>query len=221
MQSIIEASNSETLHNNNNKGINVCTDAIPDVDVSDLVNLSTDAVHNNACDNPSLHEDLFQDSTRNEMLTHYNRIVIGCFKDFFQSINTNNLADVLLALKELNFLLASRAPELAAHHSMVLELYPISAEEVPELVRAHLHCNAAYNPEHSIRGRPCHRCNQYHWYNRQSSPLPRYNQQSPRSDTCFILIEITVIPIIILIVSVIHLDLLEIPLIQVIIRKIL
>ena len=97
------------------------------------------------------------------MLTHYNRIVIGCFKDFFQSVNTNNLAEVLQALKELNFMLANRTPELAAHYNMVLELHQISAE-VPDPVKAHLHCNTAYNPEHSIRGIPCSRGNQYHQY---------------------------------------------------------
>ena len=94
-QSIIEVSNSETLCNNGNKGINVSTDTISEVDVSDLVDLSSDAVHHDAHDNPSLCNDLFQNSIRNEMLSHYNRIVIGCFKDFFQSIDTNNLAEVL------------------------------------------------------------------------------------------------------------------------------
>ena len=43
----------------------------------------------------------------------------------------------------------------------------------------------AYNPEQSIRGRPCSRGNQYHPYNRKSSPLPRYNQQAHRSDSHF------------------------------------
>ena len=119
------------------------------------------------------------------MLTHYNRIVIGCFKDFFQSIDTNNLAEVLQALKELNFILANRAPELAAHYNMALELCQISAEEVPKLVKAHLHCNVAYNLEHSIRGRPHSRGNEYHWYNWQPSPLLRYNQQSQTSDAHF------------------------------------
>ena len=83
VQSIIKASNSEALHNNGNKGINVSTDTIAKVDVSDLVDLSSDAVHHDVCDNPSLHNDLFLDSIRNKMLTHYNRIVIGCFKEFF------------------------------------------------------------------------------------------------------------------------------------------
>ena len=164
-QSIIKASNSETLSNNGNKGINVSTDTIPEVDVSDLVDLSSDAVHHDACNDPSLHKDLFQNSVRNEMLTHYHSIVIGCFKDFFQSINTNNLAEVLQELKELNFMLANKALELAAHYNIVLELHQISAEEVPNLVKAHLYCNAAYNPEHSIRGRAHSRGNQYHWYN--------------------------------------------------------
>ena len=192
MQSVIEASNSEALNNNGYKGLNVSTNTIAKVDVSDLVDLSSNAVNHDACDNPSLHENLFQDSVRNEMLTHYNRIVIGCFKEFFQSINTNNLAEVLQALKELNFVLANRAPELAAYYNMALELHRISAEEVPDLVRAHLLCNTAYNPEHSIRGRLHSRGNQYHRYSQQSSPLPRYNQQSYRSDTHFHSIEIMV-----------------------------
>ena len=98
------------------------------------------------------------------MLTHYNRIVIGSFKEFFQSINTSNLAEVLQVLKDLNFMLANRAPELALYYNMALEPQQITAEEVSDLVRAHLNCNTAYNPEHSIRGRPCSRSNQHHWY---------------------------------------------------------
>ena len=39
--------------------------------------------------------------THNEMLSHYNCIFIGCFKDIFQSVDTNNLSAVLQALKEL------------------------------------------------------------------------------------------------------------------------
>ena len=163
VQSIIKASNSEILSNNGNIGINVSTDTIPEVDVSGLVDLSSDAVHHNSHDNPSLHRDLFQNSVRNEMLTHYNRTVIGCFKDFFQSVNTNNLAEVLRVLKDLNFVLANRAPELAAHYNITLELQQISAEEVSKLAKAHLFCNAAYHPEHSVRGRPHSRGNQYHW----------------------------------------------------------
>ena len=86
-QSITEAF--EIIHNTNgNKGINLITDTIQEVDVSDLADLSMDAGHHDAHDT-SLHEDLFQNSAQNEMLTHYNRIVIGSFKDFFSpSIQT-------------------------------------------------------------------------------------------------------------------------------------
>ena len=183
VQFVIEASNTEAFNNNGKKDLNVSTDTIANVDTPDLADMSSDAVHHEMHNNPSLHKNLFQDSVRNEMLTHYNRFVIGSFKEFFQSINTNNLAEVLQALKELNFMLANRAPELASHYNMALELHQITAEEVSDLVRAHLHCNTAYNPEHSIRGTPCFRGNQNHQYSWQSSPLLRYNQQSERSDT--------------------------------------
>ena len=188
-QSATEASNIEPIcTTNSSKGMNLSTstDIIWEVDASDLANLSADiSIHHNACETPSLHGDLFQNSTDNEMLTHYNRVVIGCFKDFFQSVNTNNLAEVLKSLKELNFMLANRALELAAHYNMTLEPHQNSAEEVPDLVKAHLYHATAYNPKQSIRGRPHSRGNQYHWYNRQSSPLPRYNQQEQRSDASF------------------------------------
>ena len=165
MQTIIEASNTEAFNNNSKAALNVRTDTIADVDISDLAYPSPNAVHHETHDSLSQHENLFQNSVRNEMLTHYNRIVIGSFKEFFQSINTNNLAEVLQALKELNFVLANRAPELASHYNMPLEPQQITAEEVPDLVRTHLTCNTAYNPEHSIRGRPHSRGNQHHRYN--------------------------------------------------------
>ena len=125
--------------------------------------LSSNAVHHKSHHNPSPHKNLFPDSVRNEMLMHYNRIVIGSFKEFFQSVNTKNLAEVLQALRELNFILANRAAELALHYNMELEPQQITAE-VPNLVRAHLNCNTAYNPEHSVRERPCSRGNQHHQY---------------------------------------------------------
>ena len=59
--------------------------------------------------------------THNEMLGHYNQIVIGCFKDIFQMVDTNNLSAVLQVLKELNFILANRAPEFSAHYCFPLE----------------------------------------------------------------------------------------------------
>ena len=87
-QSATEASTIETICTaNSNKVMNLSTsmDTIPKVGVSDLANLSADiSIHHDAHDTPSLHGDLFQYSTQNEMLTHYNRVVIGCFKDFFQ-----------------------------------------------------------------------------------------------------------------------------------------
>ena len=165
VQTIIEKYNTEAFNYNGNIDLNVSTDTIADVDVTDLDYLSPNAVHHETHHNPSPHENLFPDTVRNEMLMHYNRIVIGSFKEFFQSVNTNNLAEVLQALKELNFVLANKAPELALHYNMELEPQQITAEEVPDLVRDHLNCNTAYNPEHSIRGRPRSRGNQHHPYN--------------------------------------------------------
>ena len=147
------------------------------------MDISPDPVYHECHDNMSQQENMFQDSIRNEMLTQYNRIVIGSFKEFFQHVNTNNLAEVLQALKELNFVLANRAPELALHYNMPLEPWQITAEEVPNLVKAYLNCTTAYNPEHSIRGRPHSRGNQHHQHSWQSSPLLRYNQHSERSET--------------------------------------
>ena len=72
--------------------------------------------------------------THNKMLNHYNHIVAGCFKEIFQGVDTNNLPTVLQALKELNFILADRVPELSAHYGFPLEPQQISAEEVPDYV---------------------------------------------------------------------------------------
>ena len=48
-QSITKASNFKTIHNTNgNKGMNLSTDTIQEVDVSDLVDLSMDIGHHNA-----------------------------------------------------------------------------------------------------------------------------------------------------------------------------
>ena len=68
----------------------------------------------------------------NKMLNHYNHIVVGCFKDIFQTVDTNNLPAVLQALKELNFILANKAPELSAHYGFPLEPQQ-SSIEVPDL----------------------------------------------------------------------------------------
>ena len=118
------------------------------------------------------------------MLTQYNRIVTGSFKEFFQSVDMNNLSEVLQALKELNFMLGNRVPELACYYNMPLEPCQITTEEVPDLVRAHLHHSSAYNQEHNVRGRPHVRGNPYHRYAWQLSPLPRYQGHYERSDNC-------------------------------------
>ena len=114
IQPIMETSSSEVLTSNNSKNLNVSTDTIPKADASNFADVNTNVEHSNACDNKSPHETLYEDSVRNTMLTQYNQIVIGCFKEFFQSVNMNNLSEVLQALKELNFVLANRAQELHA-----------------------------------------------------------------------------------------------------------
>ena len=133
VQPIIEASNTEAS-NNGNKDLNISTNTTANVDISDVEDISSDAVHHEMCDNQFLHKNLFQDIVRNEMLTLYNRILIGPFKEFFQSVSTNNLAEVLQALKEVNFMLTNRAPELTAPYNMPLEPCQITDEEVPNLV---------------------------------------------------------------------------------------
>ena len=122
--------------------------------------------------------------TCKEMMSHYNHILIGCFKDIFQTVDTNNLSAVLQALKELNFILniilANRAPELSAHYSIPPEPQQVSAEEVPDFVSAYLNRPTANISEHSGRGRPRTRGNQHYRHTRQSSPVLRYNQQTSR-----------------------------------------
>ena len=158
-QMIIEATNTDIKVE-----LNVSSDTTTDVDMSDFEHLHTGKVPPKLHHNPSPHENLFSGTVRNELLTQYNCIAIGSFKEFFQHIDMNNLAEVLKALRELNFVLANRAPELASYYNMELEPRQITAEEVPNLVRAHLSQNTAYNAEYSTRGRPRSRGNQHHWY---------------------------------------------------------
>ena len=120
--------------------------------------------------------------THNEMFSHYSRIVVGCFKEIFQTVDTNNLTAVLQGLKELNFILANRAPELSAHYGFPLEPQQISADEVPDFISAYLHRPTANPVQHSNRGRPRTRGNQQYRPSRQSLPVPRYNRQTNRSD---------------------------------------
>ena len=116
------------------------------------------------------------------MLSHYNHIVIGYFKDIFQTVNTNNLPALLQALKELNFILANEAPELSAHYVFPLEPWQVSAKEVSDFISVYLHRFSTNSVEHSSRGRPRTRGNQEHRPSRQPLPVPRYNRQTNRSD---------------------------------------
>ena len=109
-------------------------------------------------------------SAHNEMLNHYNHIVVGCFKEIFQGMDTSNLPAVLQAL-----ILANRAPELSAHYGFPLEPQKISTEEVPDFISAYLNRPTANPPEHSSRGRPRTRGNHQYRPPRQSLPVSRYN----------------------------------------------
>ena len=103
------------------------------------------------------------------MLSNYYCILIGCFKDIFPSVDTNNLAAVLEALKELIFMLANRAPELSAHYGIPLEPQQVSAEEIPDFVTAYLNRPTANTTKHSSRGRLKTKGNQHYRYTRQST----------------------------------------------------
>ena len=158
-QTAIEATNTDSKVE-----LNVSSDTIADMDIFDFEHLSAGKVHPETHHNPSPYENLHSGTVRNEMLTQYNCIVIGSFKEFFQHINTNNLAIVLKALREL-----------ASYYNMELEPRQITAEEVLNLDRDHLNQNTAYNAKYSTRGRPCSRGNQHHWYSQQSLLIPEYN----------------------------------------------
>ena len=120
---------------------------------------------------------LRMDCAHHEMLSHYNCIVVGSFKEIFQAVDTNNLQAVSEALKELNFILASKAPELSAHYGFPLEPHQISPEEVPDFVSAYLSRPTTYPADHSNRGRPQTRGNHQHRPSRQSSLVLRSNNE--------------------------------------------
>ena len=124
----------------------------------------------------------------NKKLNHYNCIVAGCFKEIFQGVDTNNLPTVLQALKELNLILANRAPKLSVHYGFPLEPWQNSAEEVPDFISTYLNRPTVNPPKHSSRERPRTRGNHQYRPSRQLSPVPRYNyndknRQTNRSDT--------------------------------------
>ena len=124
-QTAAKASTIEMIHTiSSGKGTELGNnvDTTSEGNASDLANFCTDeSAHHTMHDAVLYQENMFPDCTRNKMLSHYNRIVIGCFKDIFQSVDTNNLATALQALKGLNFMLANRALEIAAHYNMPLE----------------------------------------------------------------------------------------------------
>ena len=185
-QAVTEASTIEsinTIHSAKGLEWGNHVDTISEDNTSDLANFCTNEIIHYDIHDAGLFitGNMFPDHACNKMLSHCN-IVIGCFKDIFQSVDMYKLSEVLQALKKLNFVLANRAPELAAHYGMPLEPQLVSAEEVPDLINAHLNRPTAYNMQHGSRGIPCLRGNQHNRYNRQSSPLPRYNQQTSRSD---------------------------------------
>ena len=124
-QTAAEASTIKTIHTiSSGKGteLGYNVDTASEGNASDLANFCTDKSAHHAMHDAVLYqENMFPDCTRNEMFSHYNRIVIGCLKDIFQLVNINNLAAVLQVLEELNFVLANRVPELAAHYNMPLE----------------------------------------------------------------------------------------------------
>ena len=133
---------------------------------------------------PMLADTILQTNhTHNEMLSHYNHIVIGSFKDIVQTVDTNNLLAVLQSLKELNFILANRAPELSALYGFPLEPWQVPAEEIPDVVHAYLNRPTANATEHSSGGRPRTRDTQLYRPSRQSLPVPRYNSHANRSDS--------------------------------------
>ena len=113
-----------TIHSGKSSEINNLIDTASKDNTSDLANFCTNkSIHHDTHD-PGFFptENIFPKHACNEMLHHYNHILIGCFKDIFQSVDTNNLAAVLQTLKELNFVVANRAPELAAHYGIPLKL---------------------------------------------------------------------------------------------------
>ena len=90
----------------------------------------------------------------NEMLNHSNHIAVGSFKVIFQGVDTNNLQAVLQALKELNFILANKAPKLSAYYGFPSEPHATNpAEEVPDFVSEYLSRPATHPADHSNRGR--------------------------------------------------------------------
>ena len=131
-QAASEASTIEminTVHSGKSLEIGNHVNTASEDNASDLTNFCTnETVHHDMHDvGFSSTKNIFPNHMHNKMLSHYNCILIGCSKDIFQSVDTKNFATVLQVLKELNFMLANRAPDLAAHYGMLLEPCQVSA----------------------------------------------------------------------------------------------
>ena len=103
-QTTPEASTTETIntiHSGKSLEISNHVDTASEDNASDIADLyANDIVHHDMHDLgffPT--KNIFPNCTCHEMVSHYNCILIGCFKDIFQSVDTNNLATVLQALK--------------------------------------------------------------------------------------------------------------------------
>ena len=82
-----------TIHSGKSLEISNHVDTGSEDNASDLADLyANDIIHHDMHD-PGFFptENIFPNHACNELLSHYNCILIGCFKDIFQSVDTNNL----------------------------------------------------------------------------------------------------------------------------------
>ena len=118
-------------------------------------------------------------------MTEYNRIVIGSFKEFLSVSGYEQPVRGSAGIKGTKF----HASQQSTGASVLLQhatgtSCQITAEEVPDLVRAHLYHSSAYNPEHIASGEgPTREVMPYHRYAWQSSPLPRYQVHYMKGQT--------------------------------------
>ena len=102
-QATPEASTIETtnaIHSGKSLEISYHADTTSEDNASDLAEFyANESIHHDRHD-PGFFptENIFPNCAHNEMLSHYNHVLIGCFKDIFHSVDTNNLAAVLQAL---------------------------------------------------------------------------------------------------------------------------
>ena len=89
MQATPEASTIETIntiHSGKSSEISNHVDTTSEDNASDLADIyAHESIHHDMHDPSFFHaENIFPNCTCNEMLSHYNHILIGCFKDIFQ-----------------------------------------------------------------------------------------------------------------------------------------